>query len=292
MKCVVSGDNHVRYDPPICRMENQEEWLQFQKDVLTEIVQFTNDNDAHLFLTGDLNDVPRVGAEIVNMVVGVLSKVKKPSWLISGNHEKLYHRESNVDSSSIGVFKQYQVGNINYLVSDEHVYGNRFEHSATVGDITLVHTLTFIDEDHIPFGIDCCTADSLLDKYPSKYIFTGDMHEPFVYEKDGRFVINPGKMIAQTVKEYDITPCIYMIDTDTNEITKHELPNPPISRKHLDVAIERNARIEEALKSIKDGEKVDLDFKKNLDKAMLDSSIEKGTIQIIDEIEEEISGRQ
>ena len=37
MKCVISGDQHARYDTPICRKETQEEWLQFQKDVLTEI---------------------------------------------------------------------------------------------------------------------------------------------------------------------------------------------------------------------------------------------------------------
>jgi DNA repair exonuclease SbcCD nuclease subunit len=287
MKYVVSGDQHLRYDKPVCRTETEEEWLVFQEREFQKIIDFTNENKAILCLTGDLFDIPRVPAEIVNMAVRVLNRLDTPAYMISGNHEKLYHREANVDISSIGVFKNHP--KVHYLEASENVYGTRFEHSAVIPDtdITLVHTLCFRTEDDKPFGVEALTARELADRYPTQYIFVGDMHEPWVYTSHKQCVISSGKMTSQTVKEGEQCPQVYLIDTERGTCASYELDNPDVSREHLDIREQRDSRIQQALELIKKGVHISLSFKDNLHKKMESSGISPEAINIIDEIEEE-----
>jgi len=288
MQYVISGDQHLRYDVPICRTETQEEWLLFQEKQFTSIIKLANEKQAALFLTGDLFDISRVPAEIVNMAVRTINKAEYPVYMISGNHEKLYHREANVDVSSIGVFKDHP--KVKYFTADENVYGTRFQHSAKVlDDVTIVHTLCFRTEEEVPFGINCCTAQSLLDMYNTKYIFTGDMHIPFIYSAAGRTVINPGKMTVQNVSEAEQVPLVYILDTDTGKIDKYFLDNPKVSREHILAREERDSRIAAAIQLIKTGKSISLSFKDNLHTAVQASDISTEAMDIIMEIEEEVT---
>lgn len=283
-KYIVFGDCHFRYDVPVCRKETQEEWMEFQRKQLHTIISTAIKEQATLVCTGDLYDASRVPLEVEDMVTKEILHYGVPMWLIAGNHSLQYHREANRHSSSIGMLEYFP--NVVFPTATENVYGTRFEHSVQFSDeITVVHTLCF--EKETPFGINACVAQDLLNKYPTKWIFTGDMHQPFIYENKERFVVNPGKMTTQSVREKDYPSQFYIVDTDTDEIFSVELDNVEVSEEHLIEREDRDARIHDAVELIKAGKQVSLSFKDNLERNVVEKAVSLEAQGIIQEIKEE-----
>lgn len=271
MKYIVAGDLHLRGDVPLCRKETPEEWLDFQSKCLDTLVTQANTHLADVVLTGDTFDVPRVPPEVLRILITALQKLLGTVWILSGNHEKAYHREDNVDKASIGIIRAIagdNTGKIRYCKVDEKIIDGRFEHSSVINDdITVVHTLTFPNEDAIPFAANAVTADYLFDTYDTPFIFTGDMHHAFVVEKKDRWVVNPGCMTVQSAGELDYEPRMILVDTGIktdvtvqsdlkpvhrcSKVSVKEIPFPNaldmLTREHITAAKERDARIAAAI---------------------------------------------
>lgn len=271
MRLIVSGDQHLRIDIPLCRMESEEGWKKFQRDRLDEVVSIANQYKADIAFTGDTLDVPRVPSEIVSMLILALQNLNGACSFISGNHEKQYRREANVGTSSIGIIKALagdNTGKIRYYVSDENVAGNRFEHSYRLNDeVTLIHTLSFPSEDDVPFGAEASTPEELFAKYDTKYLFVGDCHLAFHVEQKGRHIVSSGCMDAQTVREIDYEPSVYFVDTDKDIVERIKLFHDPslCTREHIVAKHERDDAMDAAMKAFEEvGELGSLDYKANL----------------------------
>ena len=292
MRYLVMADNHLRSDVPICRTETQEEWLAFQEEVLQFIVDEANKAKADILCAGDLTDSPHLSDNVMSMFLRVMAGLKGKFYTIGGNHVLPWRREANVFQSSVGLIKALHSDKLIYCDSEEHVENSRFEHSHRLNDeITLVHTLTFKNEDDVPFSVEAMTAQGLLDKYDTKWIISGDMHKPFVYENDDRFVINPGKMTIQTVGEMNEWPVVYLIDTTEGLIVERKLPHDPskVSDEHITRKREKQAELESVLEAIKSGKMdVSLDYVKNLFYYVEHNKVKQDVIAILDEIKEGI----
>lgn len=290
MRLVVSGDQHLRIDLPLCRTESEEDWKKFQRDRLDEVVIIANQYKADIAFTGDTLDVPRVPSEIVSMLILALQNLNGIAHFISGNHEKQYRREANVETSSIGIIKALagdNTGKIRYYVSDENIAGNRFEHSYRLNDeITLIHTLSFPSEDDVPFGCEAATPEELFAKYDTKYLFVGDCHLAFHVEQKGRHIVSSGCMDVQTVKEMEYEPSVYFVDTDKDIVERIKLFHDPAlcTKQHIVAKHERDASMEEALKAFEEvGEMGSLDYKKNLELYLQEHKVSSSIHDIIDE---------
>ena len=281
---LVSGDQHLRPDHPKCTIYTDDEWMVFQEECLQFVIDKGNEHNATIVYTGDMFDVPRVPPVLVNMLIKCVAFCKTPPYIIAGNHSLQYHRESNVEKSSIGVTKNNPL--FNYLTPDEHIYGTRFEHSAWINENTLViHTLSYPEDP--PFGMDCPTAQELLDKYPdAKWIFIGDLHIPYHYEKDGRHVISSGKMTVQKVNEDEHDPIVYLVDTDKETVTSIPLPHnrDRITDAHIQESNNRQSRIASVVEVIRNGKRVVLSFIDGL--YDMSAKLSLGAQNIIHEIEE------
>lgn len=290
MRLIVSGDQHLRIDLPLCRTESEEDWKKFQRDRLDEVVIIANQYKADIAFTGDTLDVPRVPSEIVSMLILALQNLNGIAHFISGNHEKQYRREANVETSSIGIIKALagdNTGKIRYYVSDENIAGNRFEHSYRLNDeITLIHTLSFPSEDDVPFGCEAATPEELFAKYDTKYLFVGDCHLAFHVEQKGRHIVSSGCMDVQTVKEMEYEPSVYFVDTDKDIVERIKLFHDPAlcTKQHIVAKHERDASMEEALKAFEEvGEMGSLDYKKNLELYLQEHKVSSSIHDIIDE---------
>lgn len=293
MKVVISGDQHIRHEIPICRRESPDEWKKFQYDRLVEIVSIANQYSADICFTGDTFDSPHVSTEMVSLLIRALEQLHGTASFLAGNHEMAYRREANVDTASIGIIKAIagdNTGKIRYYVANENTDGGRFEHSHRLNDeITMVHTLSFKDEDSIPFGCQGVTADYLFDKYDTPFIAVGDNHQNFHVEKNGRHVISSGTMVIQTANEFDYTPTVYFVDTEKEIVEPILLSNPieMLTRDHLTARLEKDARIAEAIEVLrKDGDRVSLSFMTNLLSYLEGKELPKGTEDILDELKE------
>lgn len=291
MNYIITADIHARKDVPRCRSETEDEWLETQRKVLDFLVDTANKHKADILIAGDLTDTPRVPNEIMFMFFQSMSRLDGKCLTIAGNHSLSYRREANVGISSVGLIKALNSDKLVYCDCDEHIENTRFEHSHRLNDeITMVHTLTFKAEEDIPFAVEAMTAQNLLDKYDTKYIAVGDMHSPFIYENNGRCVINPGKATIQTVSEMDKPPVCYLLDTDTGSITEIALPHDPskVSNEHITKKKEYDESLESAIKLLQEvGDDTTLDYVANLMVYCDKNKASLGARDIINEIREE-----
>jgi DNA repair exonuclease SbcCD nuclease subunit len=310
---IVTADNHLRFDPPICRLDD--DWLAFQQKALLDIVSKANEYECDLIIVGDLFDSYAVHSVIVSMFIDSMSALLGRCHIIGGNHTLKYHREENISESSIGIIKAIagdNTGKIRYYTCQEESIEGRFEHSYRLDDdITLVHTLVFPNEDAIPFGAKGVAPEYLLEKFDTPWIFTGDMHHNFVYENGGRRVINPGCMAIQNADELDYIPGVYYVDTGDKidvstladkhkpvyRISNFEIAFIPIfndttmvTRNHLERNQKRDARMEAFVELIQLGRNVKLSFMDNLAETLKKTLTSEEVDSIFDELKEESHG--
>jgi len=134
MNLIVTGDNHLRPDQPLCRIDA--DWMQTQRENLDFIVNECNVRDADLVCTGDLFDVPRVPPEVVNMFLDAIAALNGKCYVIAGNHCLPWHKEENASKSSIGILKALSKTHkqIVYLNATEETVDGRFEHTAWLAE--------------------------------------------------------------------------------------------------------------------------------------------------------------
>lgn len=300
---IVTADWHLRNDRPLCRLD--EDWIETQRDMIRQIVKLANDRDAEIVIGGDLYHTPIVPARISHLFLSEIRKCRNAVYVMGGNHALLNHREENVDDSSIGLLR-YVEGNIVYMPAEEMKVDNRFEHFCALNDnIGIVHTLCFKKETDIPFGANATYAQALLDKYDEcKVLFTGDNHRKFAYEKDERYVLNPGAPIIQRASDIDYVPCVYsmsleFVDMSTladkkpvyrlveAKVDSHEIAydSKMVTANHLEDKIKRDSRIDAFIETVKKGGKFTLSFEDNLREALGQENLE--VKEIVNELYQE-----
>lgn len=274
MRMIITADWHIRNTKPRCRVD--EDWIKTQQKALNQIAQICDDRKLPLMVVGDIfHSNSDTSFECINMVQKLADRIGG-IYILAGNHDLPYHSSENIDKSAIGVLLQSE--NVFKIedYSDEFSAPN-FDEERNPMPYMFIHTLTIPSKDKPDF-IQCETPESLLEKYPTaKWIFTGDYHRNFVYEEDGRYVINSGCLIRQVSDMKDYQCGVYFVDTEKEIIEfipiidNEELVNDEyIIREN-----EREERIESFVNKLKDVESVSLDFIDNVEKALLINKIDE-----------------
>ncbi len=133
-------------------------------------------------------------------------------------------------------------------------------------NILVWHHMTYINP---PFpGATGGNAVSILKKYPQfDLIVTGDNHQSFYTEYEGRLLVNPGNLTRQTADQADFQPRIALWYADTNSIEWVNIPiqKNAITREHIEVKEQRDARIDAFISKL-DGDWVaGMSFEENLE---------------------------
>lgn len=273
MRMIITADWHIRNTKPRCRVD--EDWIKTQQKALNQIAEICENKNAPLMVVGDIfNSNSDTSFECINMVQKLADYIGG-IYILAGNHDLPFHSSENIDKSAIGVLLQSE--NI-YKIEDysDDFSAPNFDEERNPMPYMFIHTLTIPSKDKPDF-IQCETPESLLEKYPTaKWIFTGDYHRNFVYEKNGRYVINPGCLIRQVSDMKDYQSGAYFVDTEKQIIEfipiidNEELVNDEyIIREN-----EREERIESFVNKLKDVESVSLDFIDNVEKALLVNEID------------------
>ena len=146
-----------------------------------------------------------------------------------------------------------------------------------------------IPEDDKPDFVDCETPESLLDKFPNaKWIFTGDYHRNFHYEKKGRHVINSGCLLRQASDFKDYQCGVYFVDTDKNIvefifiIDNEEL----IDDSYITKENEREQRIDNFVNKLQKTQSISFDFIDNVKKSMKENEFTKDLENMVNELME------
>lgn len=283
MRMIITADWHIRNTRPRCRID--EDWIKTQQKALNQIAEICENKNAPLMVVGDIfNSNSDTSFECINMVQKLADFIGG-IYLIAGNHDLPYHSSENIDKSAIGVLLQSE--NVFKIedYSDDFSAPN-FDEERNPMPYMFIHTLTIPSKDKPEF-IDCETPESLLKKYPTaKWIFTGDYHKNFVYEKDGRYVINSGCLIRQVSDMKDYQCGVYFVDTDKEVIEFIPIIDDEelVNDEYIIRQDEREERIENFVNKLKDVESVSLDFIDNVEKALLVNKIDEKLKHCIKEL--------
>jgi DNA repair exonuclease SbcCD nuclease subunit len=293
-RLLISADDHLTNQKPRCRLD--EDWIGFQESIQKEITEIANKKKAILIKMGDIFDTPNVPAYIVSMFLHYSTRVKEGTRIIIGNHDLPYHSIDSIKNSSIGIINTVIkiFGNTNKIkyIDDLGSWNNfNCEINNPNQELQFIHRLTFPNKKSMPPNTEACTASDLLLEFPNaKYIFTGDNHHSFHYEKNGRHVINPGCVNRQASDFIDYQPIVYFVDTEKEIIEEIPLSDtaPMVDDEYIKNANEKESRIESFVEKIKSSENFGLSFKDNVNEAISKNkkTLGKGVIDMIEELME------
>jgi len=292
-KIIWTADWHLVSERPRCRTD--EDWLGFLDSMMQSVVKIANSKKAILGIGGDLfgRKSPNVPNYIVSMFLRNVLQVKQGTRILAGNHDSPGHNFDYIEKSSFGILDAFITGNenngrLNYiddLGSWSHFNG---EIKNPNQELQFIHRLVFNNSKSIPPNVQASTAQELLDEYPkAKMILVGDNHGSFIYEKKGRYLINPGSLYRGNALQINYVPSVYFIDTDKDIVEQIYLPDTEklVEDAYLVEEEERINHIEAFVEKLKKNEVVELDFLSNIENGLLiNKKLSKETVKMIREL--------
>ena len=214
-------------------------------------------------------------------------------YVLAGNHDLPYHMSGNIERSAIGIlFRSNKIKKIkDYFIDNdfEDFSAGNFDEETEDKKIIFKHVLCFPNMKSLPPALDALTAKDLLEEYPrAKWIFTGDYHQNFHYEKNGRHVVNPGCLLRQVSDLKDYQPGFYFIDTDENIVEFNPIIEEGefIDNSYILREKEKEERIEAFANKLGEVENVSLDYVENVKSAIISSDISGELKETIEELME------
>lgn len=288
-KMIITADWHIRATMPRCRVDT--DWIATQEKVLSQILEISCKKDAPVFVVGDLfHSNSDTSFECINMVQKLADKLGE-LYILCGNHDLPYHSSENIERSAIGVLLNSQnIFSIKEHFCRHNVSAANFdEEDNKDAEIVFKHVLVFPDEKSLPPNVDALIAKDLLSEFPAaKWIFTGDYHHNFHYEKNGRHVVNPGCLLRQASDMKDYQCGCYFVDTDEEIVEFIPIIDNEqfVDDSYILKEEERTERIEDFVNKLTDTKNISLDFKDNVYRAIRQNKLSDEMINMLEELME------
>ena len=272
---ILAADLHIRADIPMCRTDD---YLQAQFNKLKFIFKLCKENNCPLLVAGDIGNKSQWPNWLLEKTISIINKYKIKIICIPGQHDLPEHRLDYWQKSGCGVL--HRAATIK-LLSEPILYHNIFRifpfgygteinHCKLItppSKIAMAHQMVIENKPLWP-GQEASKGNTLLKKFPEyNLILTGDNHNPFVAEYQGRLLVNPGSVMRMTAAQIDHKPRVYKWYSDTNTVEAVYLPieKGVISRVHIENKEERDERMEAFVSRMKDDFEISLSFENNLE---------------------------
>lgn len=294
MRMIVTADWHIRNTRPRCRVDD--DWMGTQRKALDQIADAAVKHNCPVYCVGDIfHSNSDTNFECMTIVQDFSNKLASHGLVLgvlAGNHDLPYHNSDNIGRSAIGVLLQsYNIWYILDSVHDElqeNISASNFDESDNRdAKFVFKHILCFPDVKSLPPNVDAVTAKDLLSMFPkARWIFTGDYHHNFHYEKNGRHVVNPGCILRQASDMKDYQCGVYYVDTDENKVEFIPIKDDDnfVDDSYIVKEKEKIARIEEFADSVTNVKKVSLDFLDNVEQSLLQQNFDDDLKDVIKEL--------
>lgn len=280
---ILTADWHLREDCPICFTGD---WEKYQWETVKFISELQKKYNCPVLHSGDLFHNWKPSPALLSMASLLLPK---EFYSVYGNHDLPQHNMSLSQKS--GLYNLIINGVINILDDGSEVEGCSWGASFLPlnevymkdESILVWHKMTY--QNQIPYpGCEEPKATKLLRKYNAyNLIVTGDNHQSFVAEYDGRLLVNPGCITIQDASMLDHEPSVYLYSKANNTAKRVKIPqdSAEFSTDHIEIVKEKNERIESFISKLKSGWKVELDFEENLKRFQKKNKIKQSIMEII-----------
>lgn len=274
---IFCSDLHLREDTPTCFMGD------FQKEqwgCLDYISNLQKIHNCKVFCGGDIFHHWKASPWLLSKTI---KHLPDQFYSVAGQHDLPQHNMSLINKS--GIYTLVEASKL--VLLDECHWGqipNKGSWYFEEFDCHLLvwHHLTYITT---PFpGATGGQAEGLLRKYKKfPIILCGDNHQSFYTEYEGRLLVNPGPITRQTADQIDFQPRVALWYADTNTITWVNLPMQEgvISREHIEVKEQRDARIDAFISKLDGDWQVEMSFEDNLRNFFAVNNVREPVQQII-----------
>lgn len=273
---ILMADVHRSDETPVCRTDN---YLEAQNKKLLFVKKLQKEHDCIVLCAGDLLDYWKSSPRLITMTIRYLPK---KFYCIYGQHDLPQHSLDLAEKS--GTFTLAE-GRHLALLAGAHFGQDPAGHSIEIKDrkILVWHKLVWTGRTPWP-GCTDPTAETVMKQYP-KYdlILTGDNHKPFVVEKNGRLLVNPGSVMRSTTDQVNHKPRVYLYYADDNTVEPVFLPIEAgvISQDHITKQKERDERINAFISRVGEEFEIGLSFEENLIRFEQANKIHKSISTII-----------
>jgi len=263
--CVLTSDWHIRADTPQCRTDDFTEAMWKKAQFICDLA---DKHEIPILLSGDLSHRPQWPNWLIEKFMSIIPDVEIIA--IPGQHDLPGHNLDAIPQSGFGVL--YRSGYISIFTGSRLLNNIKmFPFGVPISDdpdatIAITHQMVIEDKPYWP-GQVASSAKSLLKKFPDyKLILSGDNHQSFVVEYEGRLLVNPGSMMRSTADQIDHRPRVYLWEAKSNSVEAVYLPieQGVIDRSHIDTKKEKDARIEAYTTRLSERYEVGLSYEENL----------------------------
>jgi predicted phosphodiesterase len=276
---ILTSDWHLRRDTPICYTGDfqQEQWdtLDFLKDLQIKC-------DCTIVMAGDLFEK---WYNVNDFLTTVMQHLPNELYVIYGQHDLQNHNLDMAYKSSIDTLieaeriKLLPECHFGQLPEKGSLYFPNRDPDRTV---LVWHHMTYINP---PFpGATGGNAIAILKKYPQyDLIVTGDNHQSFYTEHEGRLLVNPGNLTRQVADQAEFQPRVALWYAETNTIEWINIPiqEGVISREHIAHKEQRDERIDAFISKLDTDFKAELSFEDNLEMFFQQNEIRDSVRKII-----------
>ena len=277
---ILCSDMHLREDTPTCFVGDfqKEQW-----DSLMTIKALQEIHSCLVIHAGDLFHHWKASPWLLSMTI---KYIPDNFYTVLGQHDLPQHSLELI--KKCGVYTLSKANKVNILPwchwgQTPEVCKN-YKGSVDIGEPTVLvwHHLTYQSKPYP--GAEGGMAAGLLRKYPQfDLIVTGDNHQSFTEEYQGRRLVNPGNLTRQAADQIDYKPRVALWYAEDNSIEWIYLPiqENAISREHLIGKEERDTRIDAFVSGLNTDYKIEMSFEQNLEAFFNINRIRDSVKQII-----------
>lgn len=291
---LTASDLHINENKPAFRIEN--DWIEVCLGKLGQLLAAAKQYNCPVIINGDFFEKYSHSPELVNRVLDMIKGVE--IIIIPGNHDMKNHSLDLLKKSSIWTLSFAGAKIIEKptkLVIQKKQFVDLFPFGSELkskgGDIAIIHQFAWKEK---PWK-DCSasgnykkiirefSAETLDDNY--KLIIAGDNHEDFIADFHGCSFLNCGAMLRTEKSEQDRTPAFYLIDNDL-KITRipFKIEQEVFDQLAIDIIDKKDKAISRVADQISKDWRVELNFKKNIQKRIDQDDLDEEVVELIKEI--------
>ncbi len=273
---ILTSDWHLREDTPVCRTDD---FWDCQWEKVSFIIALQEQIQRPILHAGDLFHHWKPSPLLLSATIFALQGIDFRT--IYGQHDLPQHNLKLADKCGIQTLKE---AGVTKILRGVH-YGEEPHECLHLSgcNILIWHKLIWPKENK-PSWSDDPTAWEILEKYPQyDLIVTGDNHQSFVWETDGKLLVNPGSITRQSADQENHKPCVYLWYANTNTVEPVYLPieDGVISREHIERKESRDRRIEAFVERLNQEWEAAISFTANLEAFQKKNKVRKDVMDII-----------
>lgn len=273
---ILTADWHLREDKPSCRTDDFEK-AQWNK--VGQIMKLQNQLDCPILHAGDLFHYWKPSPYLISQAI-----IHMPAdfYTVAGQHDLPQHNMDLIHKS--GLHTLITAGAISWIKGA----GNFGEPVGGLpmwaGKVGVWHHFVW-NGKNIPWpNCEEVTAKQVLEDNPEyDLIVTGDYHRPFTYKHQGRLLVNCGCLTRQVADYDNHEPRVWLWNAETNTVQPHylDVDENVIDRGHIEMASERDKRMEAFISRLDTEWEVGVSFETNLKRFLSSNKIRKSVVDLV-----------